>query len=73
MSHLELIVSISRNGLLKSCLRFFYRAKVDKKEANDSKSFQNGAFLHDMGEKSTLVDFFPLSVYFSIEILSRTI
>ena len=50
-------------ALLGMC-KVYYRAKRDKKEATCLQKcpFQvkNGAFLHDMGEKSTLVDFFSI-------------
>ena len=51
--------SISRNGLLKSCARLVIERSEIRKKQHDFKSV-HGAFLHDVGEKSTLVDFFSI-------------
>ena len=60
----KIVISISRNGLLKACARFIIeRSEIRKKQhAFKSVHFECRMvlFLHDMGEKSTLVDFFSI-------------
>ena len=60
----EIVISISRNGLLKSCARFFIERSETRKKQHDFKSvhFESRMvlFLYVMGEKLTLVDFFSI-------------
>ena len=74
----EIVISISRNGLLKSCARFVIQRSEIRKKQHDFKSVhfecRMAPFLHDMEEKSTLVDFFPLywcnvNQYLKLELL----
>ena len=60
----KMIISILRSGLLKSCARFIIERSEIRKKQHDFKSVHFECrmvlFLHDMGEKSTLVDFFSI-------------
>ena len=57
---IEIVISISRSGLLKSCARFIIEQSEIRKKKTDFKSVHFECrmvlFLNDMGEKST---FFP--------------
>ena len=59
-----LVISISRNGHLKSCARSVIERSEIRKKQHDFKSvhfeYRMVLFLYDMGEKSILVDFFSI-------------
>ena len=58
----EMIISISISGHLTSCARFIIERSEIRKKQHVFKSVHFECwmvFLHDMGEKSTLFDFFP--------------
>ena len=65
LSRVEIVISTSRNGLLKLCARFIIERSEIRKKQHDFKSvhfeFKKVLFLHDLGKKLSLVKstFFP--------------
>ena len=58
----EIVISISRNGHLKSCARFIIERSEIRKQQHDFKCVHFECrivlFLYDIGEKSTFVRLF---------------